>query len=73
MEFEQIVCYTQSIIILLLLIGYLINYTNSKESVFLKRNLECSSCGQNLLGKEQNYCSNCGHMISHSKGSKLEK
>ena len=73
MDFEQLVCYSQTIIILILLIGYIINYQNSSKSVILLENPKCSSCGNSLLGEDPNYCSNCGHMNSHSKGSKLEK
>ena len=73
MDFEQLVCYSQTAIILILLIGYIINYQNSRKSVTSKETLKCSSCGKNLLGEDSNYCSNCGHMNSHSKGYNLEK
>ena len=73
MDFEQLVCYSQTIIIVILVIGYVINYQNNTKSAISKEKLHCSSCGKILLGKDPNYCSHCGHMNSHSKGSKLEK
>ena len=56
-----------------MVIGYIINYQKSSKSVISQKNLQCSSCGENLLGNDPNYCSNCGHMNSHSVGSNLEK
>ena len=73
MDFHQLVCYSQTVIIVILLIGYIINYQNSSKSTTSKEILKCSSCGENLLGDDPNYCSICGHMNSHSKGSNLEK
>ena len=73
MEFEQLVCYSQSIIILILLIGYFINFKNSKAKATVKTKVQCSSCGKNILDQDSNYCSYCGHMNSHSKGTYLEK
>ncbi|OIR21707.1 MAG: hypothetical protein BEU01_00070 [Marine Group III euryarchaeote CG-Epi4] len=73
MDFEQLVCYSQTIIILILIIGYIINYQNNSKVVSPNSSLKCSSCGDKLLGDDPNYCSNCGHMNSHSKGSNLEK
>jgi len=72
-DFEQLVCYSQTVIIAILLIGYIINYQNSSKYTISKEILKCSSCGKHLLGNDPNYCSNCGHMNSHSKGSNLEK
>ena len=73
MEFEQIVCYSQSIIILILLVGYLINFQKSRNKVIAIDSIKCLGCKQNLVGDDPNYCSHCGHMNSHSKGSNLEK
>ena len=72
MEFEQIVCYSQSIIILILLVGYLINFQKSRNKVIAIDSIKCLSCKQNLVGDDPNYCSYCGHMNSHSKGSNLK-
>ena len=73
MEFEQLVCYSQSIIILIFVIGFFINFKNNKAKVIVKSDVQCSSCGKTLLGQDSNYCSYCGHMNSHSKGTHLEK
>ena len=67
------VCYSQTIIILILLLGYIINNQNTIKSVTSEEKLKCFSCGKILLKNDSNYCSYCGHMTSHSKGSKLEK
>ena len=73
MDFEQLVCYSQAVIILVLLVGYIINSQNKDRLVTSKTKLKCSSCSQDLLGDDPNYCSYCGHMNSHSKGSNLGK
>ena len=73
MEFEQLVCYSQSIIILILLIGYFINFKNNKAKVIVKTKVQCLRCEKTLQGQNPNYCSYCGHMNSHSKGTHLEK
>ena len=72
-EFEEIVCYIQSIIILILVVGYLTNFQKSRNEVVAKDSIKCLSCKQHLVGEDPNYCSFCGHMNSHSKGSNLEK
>tara|TARA_Y100000748_G_scaffold45892_1_gene34300 strand:+ start:509 stop:730 length:222 start_codon:yes stop_codon:yes gene_type:complete len=72
-DFEQLVCYSQTIIIFILVIGYLINYQKSQNQIYVKKGIKCSKCGEQLLGSDPNYCSSCGHMNSHSKGSNLEK
>ena len=73
MNLEEIVCYSQTIIILILAIGYIINYQSNKKQALSKNYIKCLNCGDVLLGKDPNYCSSCGHMNSHSKGSNLEK
>ena len=73
MDFEQLVCYSQTIIILILVAGYILDYHNSSKIVTQETAAKCSSCGDILLGSDPNYCSNCGHMNSHSKGSNLKK
>ena len=73
MDFEQLVCYSQTIIIFLLAIGYIINYQKSQNQIYVKKGIKCLKCGEQLLGNDPCYCSSCGHMNSHSKGSNLEK
>ena len=44
------------------------------KKIYVKKGIKCSKCGEHkLLGSDPNYCSSCGHMNSHSKGSNLEK
>ena len=74
MDFEELVCYSQSIILFLLLIVYAINYMKQhggNEKV--KNEVSCPSCGFAMALKEVNFCSKCGNSISHSKGLSLEK
>ena len=73
MDFEQLVCYSQTIIIIILVVGYILNYKSHSKLVTQKIDSKCSSCNERLLGDDPNYCSHCGHMNSHSKGSNLEK
>ena len=74
MDFEELVCYSQSVILLLLLIGYAINhkkYQDNKEKI--TPGIYCPSCGFLIGDKEVNFCSKCGNSISHSRGLSLEK
>ncbi len=74
MDFEELVCYSQSVILLLLLIGYVINYSKkpaTREKVNI--GISCPSCGFLMTDKDVNFCSKCGNSISHSKGLSLQK
>ena len=73
MDFEQLVCYSQTLIILILLVGYLINWRRGIKFSNSKAIVKCSSCGNNFSESEANYCSNCGHMQSHSEGTSLQE
>jgi len=74
MDFEQLVCYSQTLILFLLLLSYLISYRN-QDSTKDKSNIEltCPSCDFLLSGEEINFCNKCGNSVSHSKGLALEK
>ena len=74
MDFEELVCYSQSVILLLLLIGYAINYRKSQyEREKMNTGISCPSCGFLIVEKEVNFCSKCGNSVSHSTGLSLEK
>ena len=74
MDFEELVCYSQSVILLLLLIGYAINYRKSQDKKEkINPGVSCPSCGFLIVDKEVNFCSKCGNSISHSRGLSLEK
>ena len=74
MDFEELVCYSQSVILLLLLIGYAINYRRSQaKKEKIDPGISCPSCDFLIVDKEVNFCSKCGNSISHSKGLSLEK
>ena len=73
MDFEQLVCYSQTLILLVLLVGYLINWQRGIKSSNSKAIVKCSNCGNNFSESEANYCSNCGHMKSHSEGTSLQE
>ena len=72
MDFEEIVCYSQTVILIVLAIGYLINLRN-KTDVSSKVEIKCPSCGYIIKGQNVQYCAKCGNMLSHSEGLSLEK
>lgn len=73
MDFEELVCYSQTVILIILGIGYLINLKNKPNSTISKIENKCPSCDYIISDKEVNYCSKCGTMLSHSEGISLEK
>jgi len=73
-DFEEIICYSQTVILFLLVIAYLINLKKQKEILPKKDyKIDCPSCGYFLSGKDINFCSKCGNIISHSEGLRLKK
>ena len=73
-DFGELVCYIQTIILFLLLIGYAINYRKQHDGdEKVKKEVSCPSCGFTMAGQEVNFCSKCGNSLSHSKGLSLEK
>ena len=72
MDFEEIVCYSQTVILVVLAIGYLVNLRN-KTAVSSKVEIKCPSCGYIIKDKNVQYCAKCGNMLSHSEGLSLEK
>jgi predicted Zn-ribbon and HTH transcriptional regulator len=72
-EFEELVCYSQTVILILLAIGYIVNLrkTTSEKSKRAERN--CNACGYNIGDDAVDYCAKCGELISHSSGLSLEK
>ena len=72
MDFEEIVCYSQTVILVVLAIGYLVNLRN-KTAVSSKVEIKCPSCGYIIKDQNVQYCAKCGHMLSHSEGLSLEK
>ena len=73
MEFEELVCYTQTAILILLAIGYIINLRNTSSETSKKTERKCNACGYNLNDENVNYCAKCGELVSHSSGLSLEK
>ena len=73
MDFEEIVCYSQTVILVILAIGYLINLRNKKDAVSSKVETKCPSCGYIIKDQNVQYCAKCGNMLSHSEGLSLEK
>ncbi len=73
MEFEELVCYSQTVILILLAIGYIINLrkTSSEKSERIER--KCNVCSYNIGDEDVDYCAKCGELISHSSGLSLEK
>ena len=72
MDFEEIVCYSQTVILVVLAIGYLINLRN-KTDVSSKVEIKCPSCGYIIKDQNVQYCAKCGNTLSHSEGLSLEK
>ena len=73
MDFEELVCYSQTVILIILGIGYFINFINKSNPTISKIENKCPSCDYIISDKEVNYCSKCGNMLSHSEGISLEK
>lgn len=72
MNFEELVCYSQTVILVLLAIGYFANLRKSNTSPS-KIESTCPSCNFKIRGKNIQYCGKCGDMLSHSEGLSLEK
>jgi rRNA maturation endonuclease Nob1 len=71
-DFGEIVCYSQTVILIVLAIGYLVNMRN-KTAVSSKVEIKCPSCGYIIKDQNVQYCAKCGNMLSHSEGLSLEK
>ena len=72
-EFEELVCYSQTVILVLLAIGYIINLRKGGNEQSPKVERKCPSCGYRIPDENVNYCSKCGELISHSEGLSMEK
>ena len=73
MDFEEIVCYSQTVILDLLAVGYILNLRNKDNTVSSKIEVKCPSCNYIITDKNVQYCAKCGNMLSHSEGLTLEK
>ena len=73
MDFEEVVCYSQTVILVLLAIGYLVNLRNKSIDLPLKIVSKCPSCNYKITDKKVQYCAKCGNMLSHSEGLSLQK
>ena len=73
MDFEEIVCYSQTVILVLLAIGYIVNYMKQDTSIKKKVETRCPSCDFRIQDSNVQYCAKCGNMLSHSDGLNLEK
>jgi len=72
-DFEKVVCYGQAIILVLLVIGYIVNYMKQDKSIKKKVETKCPSCDFRIQDSNVQYCAKCGNMLSHSDGLNLEK
>ena len=73
MDFEEIVCYSQIVILVLLAIGYIVNYMKQDKTIKKKVETKCPSCDFKIQDENVQYCAKCGNMLSHSGGLSLEK
>ncbi len=73
MAFEEIVCYSQTVILVLLALGYLANLRNKRGTISPKVEIKCPSCDYVITDQNVEYCAKCGNMLSHSEGLSLEK
>ena len=72
MEFEELVCYSQTVILVLLALGYIINLRKgNKPSQKVEK--KCPSCSYRISDGSVNYCAKCGELLSHSVGLSIEK
>ena len=72
-EFEKLVCYSQTVILVLLVIGYMINLRKGGNEISPKLERKCPSCSYRIPDENINYCAKCGELISHSVGLSMEK
>ena len=72
-EFEKLVCYSQTVILVLLAIGYMINLRKGGNEISPKVERKCPSCSYRIPDENVNYCAKCGELISHSMGLSMEK
>ena len=73
MDFEEVVCYSQTVILVLLAIGYIVNYMKQDKTTTNKVETRCPSCDFKIQDEKVQYCAKCGNMLSHSDGLSLEK
>ena len=73
MDFEKVVCYSQAIILVLLVIGYIVNYMKQDKSIKKKVETKCPSCDFRIQDSNVQYCAKCGNMLSHSDGLSIKK
>ena len=73
MDFEEIVCYSQTAILILLAIGYFVNLRNKASESPPKIDAKCPSCNYKITDKKVQYCAKCGNILSHSEGLSLQK
>ena len=72
MEFEELVCYSQTVILVLLALGYIINLRKGNNEPPQKVERKCPSCSYRIPD-DVNYCAKCGELVSHSVGLSMEK
>ena len=72
-EFEELVCYSQTVILVLLAIGYIINLRKGGNEPLKKVERKCPSCSHIIPDGNVNYCAKCGELISHSVGLSMKK
>ena len=68
MEFEEVVCYSQTVILVLLTIGYIINIRKGRNEQSENVEKMCPSCSYRIPDDNVNYCAKCGELISRSAG-----
>lgn len=73
MKFEELVCYSQTVILIILGIGYIVNLRNKVDKPKSKAENKCPLCGYIVSNEKVNYCGKCGNMLSHSEGLSLNK
>jgi rRNA maturation endonuclease Nob1 len=72
-EFEELVCYSQTVILILLAVGYIINLRkgNNEPSQMVER--KCPSCSYKIPDENVKYCAKCGELMSHLVGLSMKE
>ena len=73
MNFEEVVCYSQTVILVLLAIGYIVSLRNKRTDSPPQIASKCPSCNYKITDEKVQYCTKCGNMLSHSEGLPLQK
>ena len=72
MQFEELVCFSQIVILIIVGIVFVIKWINRKNDFPVIED-KCPICNSSNYNADKKYCSNCSLLSSHSEGLSLDK